>query len=157
MKECKFIKPLYRTENKDYIDELIDVMKNKNIDIYKLDIYLDKDSIYNLELNIKNDALKFKLIKIIKSYVRKKLLNYNGKIPLYTFLSLHIPDKALVKYKINTNNLTIYTSEMFEDKFYSYTENNINKLYDTKEEAVKECIKYTCRKAFSYITGRLYL
>lgn len=157
MKECKFIKPLYRTENKEYVDELTSIIKNKNIDMNKLDIYLDKDSIYNLELNIKNDELKFKLIKIIKSYVRKKLLSYNGKIPLYTFLSLHIPDKALVNYKINTHNITIYTGDKFEGRFYSYTENNINKFYKTKEEAIKECIKYTCRKAFSYITGRVYL
>lgn len=157
MKECKFIKPLYRTENATYISEVICKFKDKDIDISDIIVYADNDSIYNLEYNGNDKDIKFKMINIIKKHVRKKLLSYDGKLKLYTFLSLHIPDKALVNYKTNTNNITIYTSDKFKDGYYAYTDGNKHKVYPTREQAIRATLRFTCIKAFSYITGRLYL
>ena len=157
MKDTKFIKPLYRTEDKLLLDELLDIMGKKGINLEYINTYMDNDNIYNLELNIENVDVKFKLIKIIKTFVKKKILSYNNKISLYTFLSRHIPDKALSNYKLNTSNLTIYTTDEYKDKYYGYTENNNIKLFDSKEQAIRECLKYVCKKAFHYITGKMYL
>lgn len=157
MKNTKFIKPLYRTEDKLLLDELLDIMNNKGINLEYIDTYMDSDNIYNLELNIKDMDIKFKLIKIIKIFVKKKILSYNGKMSLYTFLSRHIPDKALSNYKINTSGLTTYASDEYKGKYYGYTLNDNVVLFNTKEEAIKECLKFAYRKAFHYITGRMYL
>lgn len=155
MKKKKYINALFRAEDYQHIEEFIIRLKSKNINRDSLLIYSGTDNIFSIELVNKLDKnLKYKIIKESKNYIRKKIKEYDYKMSFYTYLSLLVPDKALVNYKLeNSKGLTMVTGDKFDDnKYFSYIDDTIVVICETKEDAIKQAIKHACENAFIYMT-----